>query len=171
MGTLQGFVHACDWLSEWSGKAVSWLSWPLMSIITYEVICRYAFNAPTAWAYDMAYMVGGSMMALGMGHVLKEGGHVRVDMLYERFPPRLKQGIDLVMTLLFFFPITGFFVYVSWQYALLAWVRGERSGYGIWEPSLIPFRAMVVLAWTILLLAGIAWFVRTLVALVKGRSL
>jgi TRAP-type mannitol/chloroaromatic compound transport system permease small subunit len=171
MGTLRGIVQACDWVSEWSGKAVSWLCWPLMITITYEVICRYAFNAPTVWAYDMAYMIGGTMMALGMGHVLKEQGHVRVDMLYERFPPRLRLGIDLVMTALFFFPITAFFVYVSWQYALLAWVRGERSGYGIWEPTLIPFRSMVVLAWTILLLAGIAWFLRTLVALLKGKSL
>lgn len=171
MGTLRTIVQACDWVSEWSGKAVSWLTWPLMLTITYEVICRYAFNAPTVWAYDMAYMIGGSMMALGMGYVLKEQGHVRVDILYDRFPPRLKLLIDLVMTLAFFFPIAGMLLYLSWEYALLAWVRGERSGYGIWEPTLIPFRSMVVLAWAILLFAGVAWFIRTLVALVKGKSL
>jgi hypothetical protein len=49
-------------------------------------------------------------------------------------------------------------------------VRGERSGYGIWEPTLIPFRSIVFVGRAILLLAGIAWFTRTLVALVKGKD-
>jgi TRAP-type mannitol/chloroaromatic compound transport system permease small subunit len=164
-------VRACDEVSAWSGKIASWLVWPLMLTITYEVICRYALNAPTVWAFDMAYMIGGSMMALGMGHVLQERGHVRVDVLYDLLPPRLKQLLDLIFTLVFFFPITVAFVYLSWQYALLAWVRGERSGYGIWEPTLIPFRSIVFVAWAILLLAGVAWFTRTLVALVRGKSL
>jgi TRAP-type mannitol/chloroaromatic compound transport system permease small subunit len=142
-----------------------------MLTITYEVICRYALNSPTVWAFDMAYMIGGSMMALGMGYVLQERGHVRVDILYDLLPPRLRLLLDLIFTVVFFFPITAFFVYLSWQYALLAWARGERSGYGIWEPTLIPFRSMFFVAWAILLLAGIAWFTRTLVALVRGKNL
>ena len=167
----RGVVRACDRVSEWTGRAASWLVWPLMITITYEVICRYALNAPTVWAYDMAYMIGGSMMALGMGYVLQERGHVRVDILYDLLPQRMRLLLDLTFTVVFFFPITGFFAYLSWQYALLAWVRGERSGYGIWEPTLIPFRSMFFVAWVILLLAGVAWFTRTLVALVRGRDL
>ena len=167
----RGLVRACDGISEWTGKTASWLVWPLMLAITYEVICRYALNAPTVWAYDMSYMIGGSMMALGMGYVLQERGHVRVDILYDMLPMRMRRLLDLIFTVLFFFPITAAFVYLSWQYALLAWVRGERSGYGIWEPTLIPFRSIVFVAWTVLLLAGIAWFTRTLVALVRGKDL
>ena len=142
-----------------------------MLAITYEVVCRYALNAPTVWAYDMSYMIGGSMMALGMGYVLQERGHVRVDILYDMLSMRMRRLLDLIFTVLFFFPITAAFVYLSWQYALLAWVRGQRSGYGIWEPTLIPFRSIVCVAWTVLLLAGIAWFTRTLVALVRGKDL
>lgn len=166
----RGLVRACDRVSEWSGKTASWLVWPLILTITFEVICRYGFNAPTVWAYDMAYMIGGSMMALGMGYVLQERGHVRVDILYDRLPMRVRRLLDLIFTAAFFFPITAFFAYHSWQYAVLAWVRGERSGYGIWEPTLIPFRAMFFVAWGILLLAGVAWFTRTLVALLKGEE-
>ena len=167
----RGLVRACDGISEWTGKTASWLVWPLMLAITYEVVCRYALNAPTVWAYDMSYMIGGSMMALGMGYVLQERGHVRVDILYDMLSMRMRRLLDLIFTVLFFFPITAAFVYLSWQYALLAWVRGERSGYGIWEPTLIPFRTVVFVAWTVLLLAGIAWFTRTLVALVRGKKL
>jgi TRAP-type mannitol/chloroaromatic compound transport system permease small subunit len=167
----RGLVRACDGISEWTGKTASWLVWPLMLAITYEVVCRYALNAPTVWAYDMSYMIGGSMMALGMGYVLQERGHVRVDILYDMLSMRMRRLLDLIFTVLFFFPITAAFVYLSWQYALLAWVRGERSGYGIWEPTLIPFRSIVCVAWTVLLLAGIAWFTRTLVALVRGKDL
>lgn len=167
----RNIIAVCDWISVWSGKTVSWLIFPLMFTITYEVICRYVFNAPTVWAYDMTYMIGGTMMALGMGFVLKEKGHVRVDILYDRFPAKVKSILDLVLTALFFFPITFFFIQQSWQYAVLSWVRNERSGYGIWEPTLIPFRFMVVVAWSLLFIAGIAWFLRSLVYLTKGKEL
>ncbi len=171
MPLVRGFIRACDGVSAWCGKAASWLVWPLILIITFEVVCRYGFNAPTVWAYDMAYMIGGSMMALGMGYVLQERGHVRVDILYDRLSLRLRRLLDLTFTGIFFFPITTFFAYHSWQYAILAWVRGERSGYGIWEPTLIPFRSMFFVAWGVLWFAGIAWFTRTLVALLKGEEL
>jgi len=60
-----------------TGKISSWLVWPLMITITYEVICRYALNAPTVWAFDMAYMIGGSMMALGWAMCCRNGARAR----------------------------------------------------------------------------------------------
>jgi len=167
---LKKILDACDWLSEWSGKAASWLIFPLMFTITYEVIMRYGFSAPTVWAFDTGYMVGGGMVSLGMGYVLRQKGHVRVDVLYERFSSRVKLIVDFLLTLILFFPMMAIFIYTSWQYFILSWARGERSGYGIWEPTLIPFRFVVLAAWVILAVAGVAWFIRTVFSLFKGRE-
>jgi TRAP-type mannitol/chloroaromatic compound transport system permease small subunit len=167
---LASIVSACDWIAEWSGKTVSWLIFPLMFTITYEVILRYGFNAPTVWAFDTGYMLGGAMVALGMGYVLKQKGHVRVDILYDRFSARTRLIVDFVLTLILFFPMVAIFIYTSWSYFILSWMRGERSGYGIWEPSLVPFRLVLLAAWVILAAAGVAWFIRTVDSLFKGKE-
>lgn len=111
------------------------------------------------------------MVSLGMGYVLRQKGHVRVDVLYERFSSRVKLIVDFLLTLILFFPMMAIFIYTSWQYFILSWARGERSGYGIWEPTLIPFRFVVLAAWVILAVAGVAWFIRTVFSLFKGREL
>ena len=167
---LEKFLKGVDWLSEWSGKTVSWLIFPLMLIITYDVIMRYLFSAPTVWAFDMGYMVGGSMVTLGMGYVLLQKGHVRVDILYDKFSRRTKLFLDFVLTILIFFPMMIIFLYTSWQYFLLSVARHERSGYGIWEPTLLPFRLIIFVAWVLLTLAGISWFIRTASALFRGKE-
>ncbi len=164
-------VAACDRVSDWSGKTVSWLIFPLMFTITYEVIMRYGFSAPTVWAFDTGYMLGGAMVSLGMGYVLLQKGHVRVDILYDKFSSRVKLIIDFFLTAILFFPMMAIFIYTSWQYFLLSWTRGERSGYGIWEPTLVPFRFVILAAWAILALAGVSWFIRTTISLFKGKSL
>ncbi len=168
---MEKLLKWIDALSLWSGKAASWIIFPLMFVITYEVIMRYGFSAPTVWAFDMGYMLGGSMVTLGMGYVLLQKGHVRVDILYDKFSTRTKLILDFILTLLLFFPIMAVFLYTSAQYFLLSWARGERSGYGIWEPTLIPFRFVIILAWVILTLAGVAWFLRTTTAIFKGKEL
>ncbi len=167
---MEKFLKAIDRVSEWSGKAVSWMIFPLMFIITYEVILRYVFSAATVWVFDTGYMIGGSMVTLGMGYVLLQKGHVRVDILYDKFSTRTKLLLDFILTLILFFPVMAVFLYTSAQYFFISWARGERSGYGIWEPTLIPFRLVIFISWVILTLAGIAWFIRTAAALFKGRK-
>jgi C4-dicarboxylate transporter, DctQ subunit len=57
-------------------------------ILTYEVVCRYFFNAPTIWAQETStYLYMWTMLAAA-SYTLQEGKHVHVDLLIERFPPR-----------------------------------------------------------------------------------
>ena len=68
---LRAVLRGIDAFSNWSGRIFSLLIFPLVLGITYEVIVRYAFNAPTIWAYDVSYMLYGShfMLEIGRAHV------------------------------------------------------------------------------------------------------
>jgi len=74
-------IRVVDTFSEWSGKAVAWLIIPLFLSLTYEGIARYAFDAPTLWAYDLSYMLYGALFMLGAHYTLLKGAHIRTDML------------------------------------------------------------------------------------------
>ena len=54
-----------DWFSYWIGMTVCWLTVPLFGAMVYEVIARYAFTAPTMWAYDISRMLYGALFMLG----------------------------------------------------------------------------------------------------------
>jgi TRAP-type mannitol/chloroaromatic compound transport system permease small subunit len=171
MHTLRRIVGALELLNVWTMKVFSWLVIATMFLITYEVVARYVFNSPTAWSYDISYMVGGTFMMIGVGYVLTVGRHVRVDILWVHFSNRVKAGIDAVLTLLLFFPLTYVMLQFSVEKAIHGWQIGEKGGVGYWMPPLSPFRTALCIAIALLMLAGVAWFIRSAYTLVKGESL
>ena len=42
-------VQRIDRFTDTTGVWISWLNLPLVLAVSYEVIARYAFNAPTIW--------------------------------------------------------------------------------------------------------------------------
>ena len=57
---------------------------PVMAVsIVYEVICRYALNSPTIWAFEVSYMLMGTSLLLGIGYCAQLRKHIRVDFLYD----------------------------------------------------------------------------------------
>jgi TRAP-type mannitol/chloroaromatic compound transport system permease small subunit len=59
------YARLIDNISEWAGRLVSYLVYPLIGGVMYEVMVRYIFNAPTQWAYDVTYMLYGTIFMLG----------------------------------------------------------------------------------------------------------
>ena len=90
--------------------------------LTYEVVARYLFNAPTEWAYDMTFMLYGTFFMLGAAFTLQRKGHVRTDSFYTDWSPRRQALTDLVCYLLMFLPFVGVFVFVGWGYFVKAYV-------------------------------------------------
>jgi TRAP-type mannitol/chloroaromatic compound transport system permease small subunit len=59
------WARRLDPIAVASGQIVAWLIIPMVLGLTYEVVARYLFNAPTLWAYDMTFMMYGSYFMLG----------------------------------------------------------------------------------------------------------
>ena len=72
--------------------------------VTYEVVARHFFRAPTIWAFDVTYMLYGTHFMLGTAYTLMRIGHVRTDMLYQNWSIRRQNLIDAIGYLFFFFP-------------------------------------------------------------------
>ena len=59
-----------DKFSKWTGNIVCWITFPLILAMTYEVLARKLFLAPTIWAYDMSRFLYGALFMLGAGYAL-----------------------------------------------------------------------------------------------------
>jgi len=171
MKLLRAILGRIDFLSEWSGKLVSWLILALILSLAYDTFMRYLFRAPTIWAYDVSYMLGGTVMLIGMAYASLHKTHIRVDIVYNYFPARMKTIVDLAFNALLFFPLYGILLYRSASRAIWAFHSKEFSEVGFWRPVMWPFRTMIPVAIALFLLAGIAWFIRDLYLLHKGKEL
>ena len=168
---LVAVVRAIDGLAQWSGRIFCWLIVPLVVALTYEVIARYAFHAPTIWAYDVAYMLYGTHFMLGAAYTLYKGGHIRTDIFYQNWSVRTRGAIDATLYLLLFFPGIALFFWMGLQEALHSWDIREVSDASPWRPILYPFKAVIPVALVLLMIQGLSEFLKSAYAALKGRSL
>lgn len=158
-------------MSYWTGRISSWLAVALILTIFYEVVSRYFFNAPTIWAFDMAYYLGGSFIVLGACYVTLVKGHVRIDVLSMRFPRKVQLWIDTIFTVVLFLPLWGFVIYRAWKMFIIAVERGQKSDLTYWYPPIWPLRLTIALGLTLLVLAGVSWLIKSVYELRRGKEL
>jgi TRAP-type mannitol/chloroaromatic compound transport system permease small subunit len=163
-------IRVIDSISAWSGKIVCWLVLIFTVVLGYEIVMRYVFNAPTKWAFDISYMLGGTYFWLGEGYTLYKKKHVRIDIFYRKFSVRRQALVDIFFSLIFFFPLWGLLLYELIPYVYLSWITDERSMQGYWMPILYPFKTVMPLGVALLLLQGVAELMRSTLVLVQGET-
>ena len=155
-------IRIIDRFTDVTGTLISLLSIPLFLAVGYEVTARYLFNAPTVWAFDVTYMLYGTLFMLGTAYALHKGAHIRTDFFWEGFSPRTKGIIDSVAYVVFFFPSLAMLCYISLHEAQYAYLINEQSDQSPWRPVLWPFKAVVPLACLLLLIQGVSELLKSL---------
>jgi TRAP-type mannitol/chloroaromatic compound transport system permease small subunit len=138
-------------------------------VLFYEVVARYAFDAPTIWAHQIAAFLFGSYILLGGGYALMLKGHVNMGLIYDQVSERKRAVLDLVTAGVFFLFI-----------AIIVWSGFERSIAGFltnekairhWEEAIIwPFYFTLPIGGILIGLAGINKLIRDLYMAIKGRG-
>lgn len=168
-GPLPRIVARIDRLAIWSGSVVSWLIVPMVMSLVYEVVARYFFNAPTIWAYDVTFITYGTFFMLGSAFTLQRGGHIRTDSYYGQWSPRTQGLTDTICYLVIFFPPLIVFLFVTWDFFWVSFMRDERSVTSPWLPPIWPLKAVLPLTCVLLLVQGIAELLRSIHAWRTGH--
>jgi TRAP-type mannitol/chloroaromatic compound transport system permease small subunit len=156
-------------LSEVIGLLVSVLMPAMVVVLAIEVVARYVFNSPTLWAYDTAIFMFGYTGLLGGAYALRRKEHINVDLFYARLSPRGKAVLDVITGLLFFFFMALVVVY-GWTTAIEAIEGGEATA-TLWGPPIGHFKLMVPIGAALLILQGLANWIRSLFLAVTNREL
>ena len=120
-------VHFIDSINAWLGRSLSWLTLFLVLGTTVVVVLRYAFGVG-ATALQEAVLYAHALVFMGASAwVLQRGGHVRVDILYQKFNGRQQAVVELLGTILLLLPVCLFLSYASWDYVANAWATKEGS--------------------------------------------
>jgi len=162
-------ITLIDAFSLWVGRVVCWFPVPLFTIMVYEIFMRYAFIAPTMWAYDMSRFLYGSLFVLGAGYALSRGVHIRADFIYRTLSIKAQGWIDTVLYLVFYFPGLIVFFWASVDFSQAAWLRGERGMDTAWMPYVAPVKSALPIGILFLLIQGVSEVLKSIYAARRGR--
>jgi TRAP-type mannitol/chloroaromatic compound transport system permease small subunit len=167
---FRGAIHVIEAISKWTGIVVAWLIIPMTVAVTWEVVARHFFRAPTIWAFDVTYMLYGTHFMIGTAYTLMRVGHVRTDMLYQNWSLRRQMIIDAIGYFFFFFPAMILLLYFGWQEASHAWSIGETSDASPWRPIVYPFKTVIPVTALLLLIQGVGELLKNIYALRTGHA-
>lgn len=168
MNRLLTFLRYIDAISEWSGRAASYLILPGILILTWEVVSRYIFNNPTMWAHGTSQRLFATYYILAGAYVLRNDQHVKVDILFDRLSVR-KQAILSLFGSVFLFAFCGVLLWKGIDFAWTSLIQLEPDETP-WRAPLYPFKMMVPIGAFLILLQGLAKCIRDLATAISGRK-
>jgi len=166
---MQNLLLLIDKVSTWIGQFFSWLIVALTFMISWEVFSRYVLDSPHAWAFDVMSMMYGSLFMMAGAYTLSKNGHVRGDVLYGFFPPRLQAWLDLTLYIVFFIPGVVALAYAGYGFAAESWAINEHSNVTADGPPIYPFKTILPIAGAFLLAQGLVEIVRCIVCIKQGE--
>ncbi|MBF0380208.1 MAG: TRAP transporter small permease subunit [Magnetococcales bacterium] len=156
---LRGII---DSINERVGQFVSWISLALVVVVSIDVIMRYLFNSSYVFVQELEWHMFAFIFLLGAGYTQLHDQHVRVDLLYQQFSPRVRAWVNLIGVLLFLIPGCYLLISVSIPWVVTAYEIGEISP----DPGGIPARfiikSFVPIGFTLLMLQGVSLAINSL---------
>jgi TRAP-type mannitol/chloroaromatic compound transport system permease small subunit len=162
------YIEFADRLSAWFGKAFAWAIMVMTIGVGYEVVVRRLLGAPTSWAFDVSYIMYGTLFMMGGAYTLSRNGHVRGDFIYRLWKPRAQAIVELVLYFIFFFPGIIALIVIGSKYAARSWGYGEVS---VNSPAGVPifqFKTIIAAAGILLFIQGIAQVMRCIMCMRDG---
>ena len=124
---LQTIAVLLDRVAETTGRIIAWLTLGMVLITFTVVVLRYLFETGSIALQESVTYLHAAVFMLGAAYTLKHDGHVRVDILYQKFTPRARAWVDLLGTLLLLFPVCLFILFASLRYVADSWLIQEGS--------------------------------------------
>ncbi len=152
---LTPIIKGIDWLIEKQGQLSSFLIYPLALIVLYEVIMRYAFNAPTVWGFEATAFAYGLHFMLGLSYTENQAGHVKVDILTTRLSEKTQAVLGVITYLLIFLPVYTLMTVGAFKYAYTSTVGRELNSTS-WAPAIWPYKILMAVSFLFLVVQGLS---------------
>ncbi len=162
---LRRLSRSIDLASGGIGRVVSWFALAMVLIGAFNAIARHlgrgiGVDLSSNLYIELQWYIFSLIFLLGGAFALKEGAHVRVDVLYGRLDRRGKAWVDLVGALVLLIPFCVFVLWVSWPSVLNSWSIGELSP----DPGGLPrypLKTVIIASFLMLLAQALSQLIKT----------
>jgi TRAP-type mannitol/chloroaromatic compound transport system permease small subunit len=156
MPFLDKFASYVDNLSDKIGSLIGWVATLMVLIVFYDTIMRYAFNKGNVALQELEWHLFAIVFLIGAAYTLKQGGHVRVDIIYTKLSKKTKALIDFIGTFVFLVPFCVMVILSTMSFVANSWgvreVSPDPGGLG----ARYILKTMIPIGFSLLLLQGLS---------------
>jgi len=157
-----------DMITKYIAYLTAFILALLVVLVVYDATARYLFSEGSTALQELEWHFFDVVILLSIAYTLHQNAHVRVDILYDRFSPRVQLFIDIFATLFFILPLSFLIIYIGIHFVEMSYIQQEASS----DPGGLPYRwivkSLMPLAFVLLVLQSFQELVRDIQ---KWRSL
>ena len=163
---INAYIRFVEKIGEIVGNGAMYLLLLMMGILLYSIVTN-AMHRPVIWAMEMSQFTMAAYYILGGASSLKDGIHVRMDFLYERWSARTKAFVDLFTV---FFMLFYLFVMIKGGYdSSMFALEFDQRNHTVWRPPMAPIKIIMTSGMALMFLQATAEFFKDLCR-VAGRK-
>jgi TRAP-type mannitol/chloroaromatic compound transport system permease small subunit len=155
---FRAYVRWVDGLSTLVGLVAMYAIFLMIGVLLLDAITRNVIRSPIHWGLELTQFTLAAYYFCGGAYALKEGAHVRMDLIYDRLSDRGKGGMDFVtgFCLLFYLGILLWGSVSSMLYS----IRYNQTLFSMWSPSVVPIKIVIVAAIVLMILQAISMLIK-----------
>ena len=162
MGALDAVLKALlpvtrviDAITTWLGKRLAWLILAAVVVSALNATVRKVFDTSSNSWLELQWILFSVVFLLCSPWTLLANEHIRIDIVNNMFPKRVRDGVDVVGHLFFLLPFTVVMIITGIPFFLRSVEVNEQSGNAGGLPQW-PSKALVMIGFTLLLVQGLS---------------
>ena len=167
------FIPKIDFIADKLSKffmIISSISLVILTIlVSYDVITRKLFSGGSIALQELEWHLYDIVFLFGIAYTLSKDKHVRVDIFYDKFPFRIKKGINLFALIFFVIPLSTLIIIEAIPFVQMSLEENEGSG----DPGGLPYRWIIksamIWAFLVVYIQAIGEIRKNFYMLIKGE--
>ena len=153
---VREFARKVDAIQERVGRFSSWLMLTMVLVVFFDVVARYGFQKGWVFMQELEWHLFGMTYLLAAGYTLLYDEHVRVDVLYNAWPPRKRARANVIFSFVFFFPSVLLVMWTTIPFLRNSLIANEGSPDPGGMPARWALKSVIIIGFLLLTLQGVS---------------
>jgi len=159
-------TRVIDAINQWLGRRIAWLILAAVLVSAVNAIVRKAFDTSSNAWLELQWVLFSMVFLLCSPWTLLANEHIRIDIVNNMLPKRVRDGIDVIGHAFFLLPLTVVMIVTGIPFFLRSYEINEQSGNAGGLPQW-PSKALIMIGFTLLLAQGISELIKR-IAIMRG---
>ena len=166
MQSLLKLSRGIDAFTRWTGKRLAWLILVAVIVSALNAIVRKAFDTSSNSWLELQWVLFSVVFLLCSSWTLLDNEHIRIDIVNQMLPKRVRDSIDVIGHVVFLMPLCVVMIITGGPFFMRSVEINEQSGNAGGLPQW-PTKSLVIIGFTFLLVQGISELIKR-IAVMRG---
>jgi TRAP-type mannitol/chloroaromatic compound transport system permease small subunit len=164
--SLLKLSNGIDAFTRWVGKRLAWLILAAVVVSALNAIVRKTFDTSSNSWLELQWVLFSIVFLMCSSWTLLDNEHIRIDIVNNMLPKRVRDSIDVIGHAFFLIPLTFVMIITGGPFFMRSVEINEQSGNAGGLPQW-PAKSLIIVGFTMLLVQGISELIKR-IAVMQG---